>query len=339
MSGKETKKWSLISHRIQFAVMLAVGLVVAGAMIVLSASLHQLSGKATEKELSSVAYLALETIKNADGGDYSYDGKTGRFYSGDWHINYDRGFIDRICEKTGCFLEIYWGRERILSGQANGVGQKKIWMENDYIWGKISNGEKVFLYDMVIDNEPYCAVYLPVTQPSDGKVVGILSVGKPMKSFYQLTNNTEISSAVILLILAIVCSVALLMFMSGATHSITELNAQVDSILLSFSSAEPDLTLRVNSDRKDEVGLLAHSFNVFLIRLESKMRKCRGYAENLTSYIADTQRSIDSLSEKPGEEKTIDELRRTVREAQRRLDALKTMSNYLSAEFDKYNLE
>jgi len=128
----------------------------------------------------------------------------------------------------------------------------------------MSSGDKM----VVIDNTDYAAKVL--TSPDLGwKLIGLTEKSEIMQQVYSMV-TTIIAIGTVLIILALVCGYLL-------ARSLTRPLLSTTKMIQDIAQGEGDLTKRLNITGKDEIGELAHWFNLFLGNLQNIIKELAGH--------------------------------------------------------------
>lgn len=340
----ELKDRHILGGRMQVAILITFIVIVTGSLVIISAAMTQLTNTAMKSELHSVGYLAIESIKDQKGSDFSYNPDTGEFYCGQMLINKHMNVLQEMKEYTDCRLCFFAGQERIYVPETDAGKESGIhtFLNNDAVWKSIQKKEPIFITNIILDGKPYCSLYLPILQESSGEVFGMLSIGKPMEIYDDFTTDIKIFCTIVLVLLTVICSYSLYRFINVKIGTITDLNRQVTEIAKDFGTEETDLSRRAVVKRRDEVGLLAHSFNLFFMKMENMFGNWKNRTGELLLYIHSSRSDVKMTLEKLEalEDKTQNyEVLTAIHKVEKNLDVLNTMAKNLKNDFDCFKTE
>lgn len=164
-----------------------------------------------KQELRYVAYNMRTLIDVAYPGDYELVGDTAlRLYKGDTDITGDYHLIDMVQRDTELEITLFYADTRIWTTIRNKDGERIVGTgaSQQVITDVLQNQKETFYKNILINGSGYFSYYIPLHN-SDGTVVGMLFVGKPVadvddavqKSLYPLIVTTLITMVIISLFL------------------------------------------------------------------------------------------------------------------------------------------
>ncbi len=113
------------------------------------------------------------------------------------------------------------------------------------------------------------------------------------------------------------CSIIILAVLYAAVRKmITVRFSRLNSIIKDLAEGEGDLTVRLNTDIKDEIGLLSEDFNRFLDDLEIMIHEIMQAGQNLVHTVEDISEGNQNLSKRTAEQSaSLEEVTSTLEEA------------------------
>lgn len=298
MLNTQTKKSSL-TKKMMLSVFIIMFLLLVSDYLLMQYGLNKFSDHSIKQELYSIAMTASHTIINSSQGDLSYDENTGEFKAGNQVINKDATSLNQFMEKTGYGLAFYYQDISVYTNvtDENGKSTQGNKAKDSSIWPRVSKGETVYVTKNSLKNIPHEIIYMPLYQPSDNSVCGMISVGKPLTDNKKLKLNINIILQLALLFLIAVGIILQILCFSPITRSIKKLNQQVFEIVEDIKSNNGDLTKRIHFKSKDEIGSLAESINSLLEQLQDVMKNVISGSNQLSSSIDKTVESIQDSSQ------------------------------------------
>lgn len=106
--------------------------------------------------------------------------------------------------------------------------------------------------------------------------------------------NTIFICVVLYVVFAVICAVYIITSVSIPVKKATR---QLNSIINSIESGEGDLTLRVVSKSKDEIGQMVRGINHFIDSLHHIMRDVKGYSAELQGAVDEVNGQVTSVTE------------------------------------------
>lgn len=171
-------------------------------------------------------------------------------------------------------------------------------IDNKQVLGEVlGKGEKIRLSNM-IGGKHYRSVYIPHKNPN-GQIVGMLFMAKNQHVITSATQQTlqlVIPSLVVMLIIISILTTIVVRI------AIVKPVLSVRDSLVKISSGDADLTQRIDSKSKDEVGEVVGGFNAFMERLQSIVKIIKEQntdlesgGENMGAISQDTASAITEI--------------------------------------------
>ncbi len=113
--------------------------------------------------------------------------------------------------------------------------------------------------------------------------------------------NTSIQQAYITIIIcvvlyiafAIICAIYIIGSVSNPVQAATK---QLNNIVHSIQNGEGDLTLRVKTKSKDEIGQMVYGINTFIDSLQKIMKEVKGYSVELQSSVDEVNGQVSNVT-------------------------------------------
>lgn len=158
-----------------------------------------------EEQLKNIGVSLLENYEVSNDDDYEY--KEGVFTKGNINISEDFKYIDTLKEKTGLYVTIFYKDTRVLTNIMKENGERFIGTKADQevIDKVLKNGETFYTANITINNVKCAANYIPIKQPSNGQVIGMVFVGKDKNLITQQLYENTITSFIMQMIIILVC--------------------------------------------------------------------------------------------------------------------------------------
>jgi len=263
--------------------------------LVLVLVIHRLVSTEMERQIlekqESSNKIAWQVLEGAGAG-FRVEGD--KLFVGDTLLNGNDAIVDRIQSIAGGGVAtIFLGDTRIATnvmkpdGSGRAVGTKLA--RNEAYQAVLGEG-KSFRGKVEILGEPYYTVYDPIKDKS-GTTIGMVLVGVREADFFSLVNHLLFGAS----IAALICFAFLGAVAFGATRILLKPLNTVRTVLEAIGAGHRDTEVPY-LDRKDEVGAMAHSVQVFkesLLEAEALKKandEARGRAE------ADRRRAMQELA-------------------------------------------
>ncbi|MCL2879702.1 MAG: methyl-accepting chemotaxis protein [Treponema sp.] len=166
----------------------------------------------------------------------------------------------------------------------------------------IQSGEK-YIGDSVILGHDYQSAYQPVFAPNSKDVIGILFVGVEMSSVQSLIVENRNEAIVMVIIQALIILVIAIVIIFLFARSIVKPIISIANMLKGISEDKGDLTTRIYANSNDEVGDLAHFFNLTLSKIKDLVMSIKkeivllsGIGDRLSADMNETAASINEIT-------------------------------------------
>lgn len=270
-----------------FLFLVAEAVILAGVSVLTAGiGLDKLTGRLIKEELSTTAYSLQELYNTAIEGDYHLDGN--ELYKGDINLSKDMGIIDRLNSESNLQVTIFWGDTRKVTTIRDSKGNRALNTKlGESIYKRVSSGESVFLEGTNIEGTKYDAYYIPLKQPSDGSVVGVLFTGRSSTDIFSNKLSTLLKIALFMVMDSAVWLGICLFIIRMLNSCMKNICSYVEHI------GDGDLTFEViprYKERADELGRIAKS--------------CDDAKKTLTIIATNMKKSSTELAENTGEFKS-----------------------------------
>lgn len=237
-----------------FAFLVVEAILLTGMGMALSGSnLTELSNSLVEDELMTTTYAMQELFNASVSGDYAL--VDGELYKGDTNLTTNTSVIDALHKETGLEITLFWGDTRKSTTVLNNAGARALNTVLDKeIYEKVLSGESVFLSKTNIQGSMYSAYYIPLRQPSDNSIVGVLFTGRSLDDVTSYRGVSSLRIVLSLLIIEVLWLVLCVFFIRMLTACMKNIASYVESI------GNGDLTFEVVDrylGRSDELGMIS----------------------------------------------------------------------------------
>ena len=209
-----------------------------------------------QQEVMQALAIQLENfetfVESQDEGDYSLDADN-NLLKGAYNITAASETMDKMVKKSGLAVTIFYDKtRRATTLRDKKSGERIVGTQcSDEVYEKvIKNGKEFESYDVVINNEPYYALYSPMKN-SDGSIVGMYFAGKPQKEVKSFVNQKIAGIVVAAAIITIIAIVIIIICVMGIRKALTNTGKVISKL------AEGDLTIHIDDgllSRNDELG-------------------------------------------------------------------------------------
>lgn len=209
-------------------------------------------------------------------------------------------FVNMIKDAHGTECTVFRGDLRVSTTLRDTKGNPMTGtrIDNKQVLSEVLGKGETLRLNNVIGGKKYRSIYIPHRNP-DGQVVGMLFMAKNQHVITAATQQT--------LLLVIPSLVGILIIISILTTIIVRIAIvkpvlSVRDSLLRISSGNADLTQRIQSNSKDEVGEVVGGFNKFVERLQSIVKIIKEQdkdletgGENMGAISQDTASAITEI--------------------------------------------
>jgi methyl-accepting chemotaxis protein len=274
----------------------------------------------------------------ASGTGFRVEGD--KLYVGDTLLNGNEAIVDKIQSIVGGGVAtIFLGDTRVATnvmnanGSGRAVGTK---LARNEAYETVLGSGKSFRGKVEILGETYYTVYDPI-KDKDGVTIGIVLVGVREADFFTIVDHLLYGAS----FAGVVCFAVLGAAAFGATRFLLKPLTRVQSVLEAIGSGRRDVDVPY-LDRKDEIGAMAHSVQVFkqslqeaeILRKEHDEARGRAEAErrkSMQELAARFEETVGAIASGIGVsaadlQATADEMARTTRDASQQSVAVSAAS-------------
>ncbi len=299
---KKTKKQIRFSLSGKIACLALIPTLVMAAVLATVGISSIREGMQTEvlQGLRGVAISVGAAFDALDPGDYSVQGD--ELYKGNTDITAGEDLIDSFVEGTSREVTLFYNDTRYATTLISPETGKRIvgtQSDPDVYKRVVKNGETVEVKDLVINEEPFYACYIPMKN-SDGSIVGMFFAGQPSASVESYVKARVIRVSIAVIIVSIL-SVAAIVVVAGQIRKGVKDTEQAVSALaagnLNVSMDEKSLK------RNDELGDMLRGTEHLKNRLSeviggivSSIETLAKSSDELSSVAATTSATADEIA-------------------------------------------
>ena len=270
-----------------FLFLVAEAIILAGVSVLTAGiGLNKLTGRLIKEELSTTAYSLQELYNTAIEGDFRLEGN--ELYKGDINLSKNMGIIDRLNSESNIQVTIFWGDTRKATTIHDSKGNRAVNTKlGESIYKRVLNGESVFIEGTNIEGSKYDAYYIPLKQPSDGSIVGVLFTGRSSADIFSNKLSTLLKIALFMTMDSAIWLGICILIIRMLNNCMKNICSYVERI------GDGDLTFEVvprYKERSDELGRIAKS--------------CDDSKKTLTIIAPNMKKSSSELTENTGEFKS-----------------------------------
>lgn len=270
-------------------------IVISIVSIILSTmKMRTLSDTLIQHELVAGVYSIESTLSSIQSGDYTY--VDDKLYSGTADISSILTTIDNLKENTDIDSTIFFGDTRVATSLKNADGSRIVGTKaSDAVISEVlKNGKNYYASDITINGTAYCGYYIPLYQPSNNEIVGMLFSGLP-RTEANATLEKNINQTILIDIIILILSLASAVFFIGLiVKAIENIVSQVNKV--ANGSLDEDVHNKLLT-RTDEVGDMSRSLQSLIHSFTDILHKILSTSDSLADFSGEFKVSFASISE------------------------------------------
>lgn len=248
---------------------------VLGVMVIRDVK-SSISAVVTEKVMSDLN-SSFEIINLMYPGQWTAE--NGNLYKGGTRINDNTMLVDKIGEMTGYTVTMFLGDTRIATNmEIDGERAVGTQAAANVIETVIDKGEE-FIGEADVLGERYQTVYRPIKE-KNGNTIGMVFIGAP-KAFEEGIINRFIKGFLLILTIALLIAIAAAAVIGRSIakpiNNITRLAEKVAYLDISRDASNETV------NRKDEIGLLAKSFQAVIDSLRDIVHQVKATSQQVVA--------------------------------------------------------
>ncbi|MCM1189960.1 MAG: methyl-accepting chemotaxis protein [bacterium] len=253
--------------------------------------------------LSRLAQAAKGGTENV-AGEYFLD-ENNDLWKGELNLSQNSERLDAYVQGTDAEISILIGATRRATTLRNASGQRAIGEDTpSEVWSKVRTGETYLSTSVMINNEEYCACYLPL-ENSQGNIIGMVFAGAPSEDVEEYISEMIIR----FLIIDVVILVCVVILNLVVVNSVAKSIGSAEEMILEL--AEGNLNLEIDQkivNRGDEIGDMGRA----VARLTEKLKEIVGNFKNSSDELTEAGGSLDTMASQSST--ATDEISRAVEE-------------------------
>ncbi len=239
--------------------------------------------KETKNSLHSSAIAALNLYDSQGYGDYALkdDGDVWRGMNFD--VSTETFIVDGLKEKTGVDITFFYKDTAVMTSITNEDNARWMGMQaGDNIKNyTLAQGAELWYKNIVIDGKMCHAYIIPITQSSDGSVIGAIMASQSADNLNGVVDRyIFISVAVSLVIL-----LAVIIFIFWYVGALTKVVHDVRRVLLKVSMGDLSDDRLIKTKRADEFGELAQGTEKLRIKISGLLSETQIGTEKLKEAV------------------------------------------------------
>lgn len=264
-----SRKGLKLTTRLLLLMNLPIFITAAIAVVVSAKKQLQLAEDITRQEMHSLAASILQVYDSEADGDYTYI--DGSFKKGAISLTGSYDIIDNIKAETGTDVTLAYDNIRVLTTMKDASGSRMTGSEIDSrVMDIVRTGKNFVATKTEIGNTIYMGYYLPLRQPSDQSIAGVVFCGRPRSAIIDEIKSSVITTFVWVLGAFLIAIVVCTMALRRITSAIRQSAGNLDQV------AAGVLNLQINSrilNRSDELGDMGRSLQQMISSFASMIHQ------------------------------------------------------------------
>lgn len=222
--------------------------------------------KETKSSLYSNVIAAQNLYSNKGYGDYAMKSDGAVWRGMNFNVSSETSVVDSLKEKTGVDITFFYQDTAVMTSIKNDDDQRWIGMTAGDNIKKytLEKGAELWYKNIEIDGQLCHAYIIPITQSSDGSVVGAMMASQPVNGMESIINRYVTISVVVSFAIMIVVAVVILLYIGNLTKVLHD----VRRVLLKVSTGDLSDERLINIKRSDEFGELAQGTEKLRFKIE-----------------------------------------------------------------------
>jgi methyl-accepting chemotaxis protein len=281
---------------IRMLLIIVIPLVIISVVSIISstAKMRSLSNDLIKHELKTGVYAVQSTLTSIESGDYSYT--DGILYNGNKDISNILTTIDNLKANTEIDSTIFFGDTRVATSLKNADGSRIVGTKasDAVIETVLKGGKTYYASNIVVNGVSYCGYYVPLYQPSNKEVIGMVFAGLPRTEANSAVESSISQNVILDVIILIMSLISAIFFIGLIVKAIGNIVMHVNKM------AEGSLDENVQSKllkRSDEVGDVSRSLQSLIHSFTDILHKILNTSESLADFSAKFKVSFASIGE------------------------------------------
>lgn len=209
----------------------------------------------TTEQLKNYSALGITLLNSKYPGDWRLDGET--LYKGDAKINDNFDIVDSVTEDTGLLATIFAAGTRISTTVKEDGKRLTGTTASDEVQKTVLQNGNTFFGEVILSNQDADAYYVPLKN-ANNEIVGMWFVGIYTGEIDKQINKTLFSVEALLLLFLLLGAVVAFFIGCYVAKAYGVIRRNLEQ--LENGNFSRGFTVQ-GLNRKDEIGLIAHSFN------------------------------------------------------------------------------
>ena len=273
--------------------------------------------KETKSSLYSSAIAALNLYQSQGYGDYALKSDGDVWRGKNFDVSTETSVVDGLKEKTGVDITFFFKDTAVMTSIKNDKDQRWIGMqagENIKTY-TLQQGAELWYKNIEIDHKMCHAYIIPITQSSDGSVIGAMMASQSAETFQHMIKRFIMVSVAV----SFVILLAVILFIFVYIGSLTKVLHDVRRVLLRVSMGDLSDDRLIRIKRSDEFGELAQGTEKLRVKIDELLSETKRGTETL-------KQAVEHLNA------TSERVAAAVKETSLNIDQISTTANTQKAE-------
>ena len=219
-------------------------------------------------------------------------------YLGSLNLTEDNSVIDTFNQNTGIDVAVFYGTTRRATTVTDQNGNRVLGTQmSDQTYQQLKVSGYFFSNDVVVNGEPYYAVYQLIADYGNGNEV-TMCTGISAASARVIYESNLRSTTVFMIIIALISLILVVFVANGIVKSIRASIADLNEVAkgkLNFAVSEKMTT------RGDEVGNIARAIDSLMSKFIDIVNNLHGSSDTLTDFSGSIKENFTAINEAIGE--------------------------------------
>lgn len=281
-----------IMTKLLLVVIIPLVVVAMGVLIVVYFSITSSLEESAITSLKTTATSIKAAYDGIDDGDYVLKGDD--LYKGKYNITANADVMDTYVEGSDTDVTLIYGKTRRATTLIKkGTNDRIIGTDvSDEAYNSYMKGDVFETTNITINDQPYCAVYLPLTN-KDGEIVGSSFAGMPKAHISAAATQAMIGVVVVVAVILVLSVIVAVIIINMIVKGIKTCSEAMDEV------ARGNFNIKISSkmlNKKDEVGVLANDILKTCDVLKETINKILGSASTLIEASKNIQEMTSTTS-------------------------------------------
>lgn len=239
--------------------------------------------KETKSSLYSSAIAALNLYQSQGYGDYALKSDGDVWRGKNFDVSTETSVVDGLKEKTGVDITFFFKDTTVMTSIKNDKDQRWIGMqagENIKTY-TLQQGAELWYKNIEIDHKMCHAYIIPITQSSDGSVIGAMMASQSAETFQHMIKRFIMVSVAV----SFVILLAVILFIFVYIGSLTKVLHDVRRVLLRVSMGDFSDDRLIRIKRSDEFGELAQGTEKLRVKIDELLSETKRGTETLKQAV------------------------------------------------------